>query len=422
MIRSSKHYFINANSNKVLNLNLFIGEYRRCLDYLINYVWNNEYTWVFKDEIKRFSIKDNLLDFPSMIRSDVIGKSGLETFLTGRSLKCCLNQVASMIKGETEKQRKRLYILNKRKFEGASKSSLKKLIKKIKQNIPVKPNVNNANLELCSICADFKLTDRGFDGFLRLKSITKTKLDIRLPINFHRAANKYKKVGKLLNSFLITKNYICLRWEIPEIEKKSEGIVVGADQGYKDILTLSNGVVTEKKDKHGHTLESILAKVCRKKKGSRNFKKAKDHQVNFVNYSINRLNLNDIKQINLEDVGGLPVAPRKLYHWQNTVIRSKMESKCEDLGIRLILQSSTYRSQRCSDCGNVRKSNRKGKEYSCKNCGNIIDADLNAAKNHEINLPDVPYELRRRNLNRGNGFFWLESGFFDFENRSLQSL
>ena len=51
-----------------------------------------------------------------------------------------------------------------------------------------------------------------------------------------------------------------------------------------------------------------------------------------------------------------------------------------------------------------------------------MDADLNAAKNHEIELPDVPYELRKRNLNRGDGFFWTHEGFFDFENRSLQSL
>lgn len=422
MIRSSKHFFKNANSNKFLKLDIFIDEYRRCLDFLITYIWDSGYKWTDKGNLKNFSIKENLLEFPPMIASSILSESKLRTFLTGRALKCCLNQVAAMIKAETEKQRKRLYILKKMRLDGISRSKLKKLIKRIKQNIPVKPNSKNANLELCSICANFNSTNGEFDGFLRLKSITKTKLDIRLPIKLHKVANKYKKIGKLLKSFLITKDYICLRWEIPKIEKRSEGIIVGADQGYKDLLTLSNGIVTKKTDRHGHTLESIIAKVCRKRKGSKNFKKAKDHQNNFVNYSINQLNLDNIKQINLEDVGNLPIVSKKLYHWQNTVIRSKIESKCEDLGIRLILQSSTYRSQRCSDCGNVRKSNRKGKEYSCKNCGNITDADFNAAKNHEINLPDIPYELRKQNLNRGNGFFWLESGFFDFENRSLQSL
>lgn len=47
-----------------------------------------------------------------------------------------------------------------------------------------------------------------------------------------------------------------------------------------------------------------------------------------------------------------------------------------------------------------------------KDCGLEIDSDLNAALNHEQNLPDVPWELRREQRNR-KGFYWLESGFFD---------
>ena len=70
----------------------------------------------------------------------------------------------------------------------------------------------------------------------------------------------------------------------------------------------------------------------------------------------------------------------------------------------------------------VRKANRKGKNYECKHCGHQMDADLNAAKNHSIVLPEIPYTLRKRNLNRGNGFFWKEDGFYDFEGRSLESL
>jgi hypothetical protein len=60
----------------------------------------------------------------------------------------------------------------------------------------------------------------------------------------------------------------------------------------------------------------------------------------------------------------------------------------------------------------VRKSQRKGKVYKCKECGLEIDSDLNAARNHEIKLPDVPYELRREERNRA-GFYWTQDGFFD---------
>jgi putative transposase len=93
-----------------------------------------------------------------------------------------------------------------------------------------------------------------------------------------------------------------------------------------------------------------------------------------------------------------------LSHWTNTLIRDKVEQICEDNGVTLIHQSSTYRSQRCSECGTVRKANRKGKIYSCKTCGLVIDADLNAAINHEKNLPEIPYTLRNMKLNKGYGF------------------
>jgi transposase len=172
-------------------------------------------------------------------------------------------------------------------------------------------------------------------------------------------------------------------------------------------------------------LDSILNTVLKKKRGSNAFKRAKKHQENFINWSINHLNLDNVKQINLEEIWNIGYKNRttiKLFHWQNTLIRDKIESVCEERGIRLIHQSSTYRSQRCSCCGNVRKSNRKGKIYSCKHCGNIMDADLNAAKNHEISLPEIPYDLRSLNLNRRNGFMWKEDGFYDLDGRSLQSL
>jgi hypothetical protein len=51
-------------------------------------------------------------------------------------------------------------------------------------------------------------------------------------------------------------------------------------------------------------------------------------------------------------------------------------------------------------------------------CGLKIDADLNAAKNHELNLPNIPFELRRLNLNR-KGFYWKPEGFYDLTGAAL---
>jgi transposase len=194
----------------------------------------------------------------------------------------------------------------------------------------------------------------------------------------------------------------------------------------KDILTCSDKQTTPKVDKHGHSLESIMRKLASKKKGSRAFSRAQAHRNNFINWSLNQLNLDNIKEIRLEkvwNIGYKSKTSRLMQHWTNTLIRDKVESICAETGVQLKHQSSTYRSQRCSGCGVVRKANRKGKTYLCKHCGLEIDADYNASLNHIIDLPEIPYNLRKLKMNRGNGFYWLESGIYEFETgRCLQSL
>lgn len=426
MIRTSKHTIKFSNNIKLKNLNDIIIEYRKCLCHLIDYLWLNPYSWTDdKNIIHTLDIKNNKYECPQFLTSNIINDSKLETILSGRLLKCCMTQAIGMVKSSLEKQRKRIYIFNKHKSSGKSRKTLKLLIRKIKQNIPQKPNGNFANMELNSICADFKFNSKHFNGFLQLKCLTKTKIEIRIPIKFDRHSIKFINKGKMLNSFLIKDSSIDIRWDIEIPALKTEGNIIGCDQGLKTVLTCSNGNTTLLHDVHGHSLDSILNKLVNKKKGSKAFKRTKIQQENFVNWSLNKLNLNDVKQINLEEIKNIGYkngTTRKLSHWQNTLIRDKVESVCEERGIKLIYQSSTYRSQRCSCCGNVRKSNRKGKIYSCKNCGNEMDADLNAAKNHEIELPEIPYELRNLNLNRKNGFLWNSDGFCDLNGRSLQSL
>ena len=172
-----------------------------------------------------------------------------------------------------------------------------------------------------------------------------------------------------------------------------------------------------------------MKKACRCKKGSKGFKRAKEHQKNFVNQSINALDLSNIKEVKLEkiwNIGYKNPRTRYLATWQNTLIEDKIQKKCGDEGVRFTLNSCTYRSQRCSipECGYVNKQNRKGKKFVCLHCGNAMDSDTNGARNNdEPNLPEVPYSLRRLNLNRTKeGFFWKVDGFFDSVGRSLQSL
>lgn len=158
MIKTSKHTTKFSNSEKLENLNIFLKEYRRVAQVITDYIWKNGYVWESNGEVKRFSIKENMLEIPKLINSSILKDIQEDTFLSGRSLKCLITQVAGMIRAEVEKQRKRIWQFNKFKSEGISKKKLKSLIKKIKQNIPTKPNCKNIKAELNSICSDFLKT------------------------------------------------------------------------------------------------------------------------------------------------------------------------------------------------------------------------------------------------------------------------
>lgn len=418
-IKSSKHSITFANKTKIDNLNNFIDEYRRVATIIVDDIWNNGYTY----NNQEFNIHKNLLTVPKFIDYN---KFNFKTTLTARALSTLVTQISGMLSAEVEKQRKRIWMLQHQKELGSTKQQRKQLALRLKQNIPQKPNCNNINVEVSSKCCDWLKTNGLFDGYLRLKSIKKTKTEIKIPIKFHKHSNHLMQNREMMSSFLISKNNITIRWKKEKQPIKQDGVIVGCDQGMKDVLNCSDKQVTPKIDIHGHSLESIIRKLSTKKKGSKAFKRAQEHRKNFINWSINQLNFSGIKEVRLERIWNICYKNRTnrlMPHWSNTLIRDKIESKCAEEGIRLIHQSSTYRSQRCSGCGIVRKTNRKGKVYECKHCGLVIDADYNASKNHEIDLPEIPYFLRKLQLNRSNGFYWLETGFYDFATgRSIESL
>ena len=420
-VRSANHSIYFSNKGKIDKLELFRTEYIRVSSIYLDHVWNNKIEYKTKKGSFFFDIQNNSFDIPLFLDKKAMNGIILSTNLSARALKCCLTQVLGIVRASTEKQRKRLYVYYENKEKGHTKKQLKLLIKAIQTNNPVKPKLDNMNIELNSICCDYKKTESNmFNGFFQLKSIGTKYGKIRIPIKETENDQKWNK-GKMLKSFLITKKGIQIRYEI-EVPWKKEGRIVGADQGYKTILTLSDGQITPVCDNKGKNLESIIIDGCKNKKGSNNFNDFQEERENFINWSINQLDLSNIKQINLEEIFNINYkksSSNKMKKWTNSLIVDKIKSIAEEQGVFVQMQTSTYRSQRCSCCGNVRKANRKGKIYQCKNCGNMIDADLNASLNHEICLPDIPWTLRKQRMNLGSGFFWKETGFYSFNGEEL---
>ena len=425
-IRTSKHSLKFSNTHKLEELNSFIQEYKRIAKIYLDYIWNNNFSYSYSKNNKIFTTNFNnntKLDLPNRLSTVNINKKlNLKTTLTARSLQCCLNQVLAIIRGDVEKQRKRQYIVNK--LRSQSKKIPKKLRKATKNNKPVKPDLSDLKPELNINCVDFREDNsKKFNSFIQLRCFTKTTKNktINFPIKYHKVSNKWRNKGKRLNSFLFSPNSIDIRYEIEKtIKKDKKGKIVGGDQGIRTVLTFSDKQVTTV-DSHKHSLESITRKLSRKKKGSKAFGKAQEHRKNFINWSINKLNFSDIKEIRFEKIKSLRYkrkTSRYLSHWTYTEIKDKLERKCEEEEVLLSYQSSVYRSQRCNNCGLVLKSNRNNKTYLCKNCGLEIDADLNASLNHQQDLPDISYDLRKLNLNR-LGFFWKSDGFYNLTGEKL---
>jgi hypothetical protein len=414
MLRSTKHFLKDTNINKSSNLSLLLKEYRRVAKIILSDIWENGYVWYteFCTGLQRheFNIKKNKLEHPKFIDYN---RFSLKTTLSGRMLSSLVTQLAGILGASVEKQRKRLYMREKILEEGGNVTLLDR---KIKQNIPVFPNLENVNMELSSKCAEFQKTEGFFGGFLKLKSLGMFE-PILLPIKYHKMNEKYEN-WEMKGSFLISDKVVDLRWFKEDPELRRSGSIIGGDQGFKTCLTLSDEQVTKKQPTPNpnkfHDLESILKEMCRKKKGSRAFKKLQALRNNYIHWSLHQLNLCGVKEVRFEKIWNIGFRNNRsklMSHWTNTIIRDGWQDFCLRNGVRFTEVESAYKSQRCFECGLVKKSNRKKKVYKCP-CGHVMDADLNSSKNQPLDLPEISYEFRKLKLNV-KGFYWLESGIFD---------
>lgn len=414
MLRSTKHFLKDANTNKVTNLSLLIKEYRRVMKIILENIWENGYVWYteFCNGLQKheFNLKKNKLEHPKFIDYN---RFQLETPLSGRMLSSLVTQLSGIIGASVEKQRKRLYMREQIVNEGGKPFLLDR---KIAQNQPTFPNLENVNMELSSKCAEFQTTDGFFGGFLKLKSLGMCE-SILLPIKFHKMNEKYSN-WELKGSFLISSHYVNLRWFKEDPELRTSGSIIGGDQGFKTCLTLSDEQITKPQPTPNpnkfHDLESILRDMCRKKKGSGAFKKLQDLRKNYIHWSLKQMDLSNTKEVRFEKIWNIGFRNNRsklLSHWTNTIIRDGFQDFCLRNGVRFTEVESAYKSQRCCECGLVKKSNRKKKVYKCP-CGHVMDADLNSSKNQPLDLPEISYEFRKLKLNI-KGFYWLESGIFD---------
>ena len=257
-----------------------------------------------------------------------------------------------------------------------------------------KPKINKVSINLNEHVCNYK---RGyhFDEFIQIRTPYfhdhKSKsIKINIPIKHHRHSNNYKNWKRRKTIQLMKKNnkyFINLyhQKEQQEINKYSNNI--GIDQGYKKLLTCSNGKIL------GKDLENLYNEISNKKQGSKEFKRKLIQRDNLINYYCNKLDLNDVGEIVIEDLKNVKHGSKqnkkkihknfmnKLQRWSYRKTTDKLERLCEENGILLTKVNPSYTSQTCSYCGYIDKDSRNGENFSCQYCGSNLDADLNAAIN-----------------------------------------
>ena len=399
MIRSSAHTLRFTNQRKRDDIKEFLVEYRRLLQSVIDNAWTNG--------IEGFSlnIARNKLYCPSYLPNDYL--KTFNSWFTARMKQCVGKQACSMIRAAITKRRKQLYILHKLQRQG---KDCRRLQSKIDRQPLVKPNAHDAKAELDPRFIDFQ-QGKEFDMFVRIKTIGDGMV-LKIPIRETKPSRKWQRRGTRKKSVRLSENTLWLIYDVPDAPKH-DGRIVGCDQGYKTVATLSDGQATSPCP-HGHTLETIQSKLTRREKGSKGFRRAQEHRKNYINWSLNQLVWTSIGKVRFEKVKYLRYkkrSSRQLSHWAYTIIRKKVIALSETKGFEFEEVSNAFRSQRCSNCAWVCRASRKGSTFHCVLCGHTGNPDVNAAANLELDLYEIPQWVQQQKLNRG-GFYWKPDGLY----------
>lgn len=385
-VRSSALALKFANSGKRAAIAAFLAEYARLVRLFVDIAWEGESTKFAGSELY---------------------KKGDGPF-NARLKQCAAKQACGIVAGTKKKNEKRSFVIQKMAAAGKFKKA-RKLQAFVAANPSGKPDLKTVQAELDNRFVDISFAEgNSFDGWLTISGYGGPEIIVPL-----RATKHFNKmVGAIGSGVRLSDKFATFTFKT-SVAPVETGRIIGVDIGALDTIACSDGMKTGV-DAHGHSLGSILDGMARKNKGSKAFLRAAAHRTNFINWSVNQINLSGVSELRREKIFNLRLgkrSSRKLARWTYTDIIDKLESRCQELGVRVTEVSPTYTSQRCSCCNWVCKRNRKGKAFKCSSCGFTADADLNAALNIALPLPSLPKAARLQRWNL-KGFYWGSEGYY----------
>ena len=328
-----------------------LNEYGKVVNIFIQYFWNNP-----NKASKGLLLKD-IVDIP-------------ETWLSARLRKVAAREAIDMVL--------------------ATKTRWKD--KPEKMVIPV--HKGNRMYVSCTIADLLSTKNNGyktedsrlFDAWLHIASVG-NKMIMDLPIKYHKHFNKYNNIGKRLNSYIITKNYVQFSFEIIT-EPKREGLkCIGVDTGINALASLNNG------NQYGKDIKGCIERVKRCKQKSKGYyvaKRALKQRIDETAKEIIKSEDPDLIVVEqLKNMGYKSKLKARLsksirasigtWNWKYWLKRLEMQCELNRVSFRTV--SPYYTSTTCPACGQTNRGNRNGEKFLCLNCGHGDNADVNAGKN-----------------------------------------
>lgn len=221
---------------------------------------------------------------------------------------------------------------------------------------------------------------------------------IRIPFICHNSRYLPYIKGEADLVYKKGKFYLFQTVEIPDVEIEDIEEFIGVDFGITDIAVTSDGVKhsAEWLNQYREKRQDIRSSIQRKgTKGAKKLLKRLSGRekttATIINHTISRSIVNYAKEqhkgISIEDLTGITFTSKrrnkkfriKLGNWGFSQLRSFMEYKAKLNGVKLVIVSPSYTSKTCCVCHHIGK--RYNKSFKCQNCGNDMDADVNASIN-----------------------------------------
>lgn len=387
MIRQTKHILKYQTNLKTNILDCLFDDYLSDLKSYINL------------------IVDNILPFKQFLSS----KDCPNLLISQANWKGLIyKQASAIIRSQLKKSEDRRYKRYKQIYAKAKeKNKFKWFTEKKYSELNLKPilktkyftipNIKSLTIELPTDRFDIQ-RGNSFDEWINLKTPYKNPkykrnigIQIKLPIKHYEYAEKYLNGWKRKDTVSIRRDgknryFLNFFYEKEEPEIKQTGKSLGLDQGFKKLLSDSNG------NHYGTEMKFLYEKISKKKQGSKAFKRLLIHRDNEINRACNSIDLSEINHLVIESLKYVKVNSKqkrtinhkfmnKLQRWSYSKTTDKLERLCEENGVLLTKVGPAYTSQTCSQCGYVDKNARNGEVYHCQHCGLIIDADTNGAIN-----------------------------------------